>query len=133
MNISVQPLSGHDLTGIVMFAGLFLGAALTAIVYCVVTAWLEFRRLRLEASLKMELIKQGRSAEEIERIIKASGRPAAPLGGQPPPPAATALTGGEAAPGVATRAATEFKRTDADNRASIPAVGVCCPPRRSEG
>lgn len=38
--------------------------------------WRKCREAEYEASLKAELIRQGRSIEDIERVLKATGRPA---------------------------------------------------------
>jgi hypothetical protein len=48
--------------------------ALVAIVGIVAGVWCHWRKAELEASLKAELIKQGRSVEEIERVLKATCR-----------------------------------------------------------
>jgi hypothetical protein len=45
-----------------------LGAAIATIA----KEWRKAREAELEASLKAELISQGRSPEEIERVLKAS-------------------------------------------------------------
>ena len=39
--------------------------------------WRKAREAEIEASLKAELIKQGRSAEEIEKILRSTGRASA--------------------------------------------------------
>ena len=36
--------------------------------------WRKAREAEIEASLKAELIKQGRSAEEIDKILRSTGR-----------------------------------------------------------
>jgi hypothetical protein len=46
-----------------------LGAAIAT----VAKEWRKAREAELEASLKSELLQQGRSPEEIERVLKASG------------------------------------------------------------
>lgn len=51
--------------------------ALVAIADNVAKAWRRARADELDASLKGEMIRQGRSAEEIERILKAGGPAAA--------------------------------------------------------
>ena len=48
--------------------------SLAGIVAAVAKQWRKVREAELEASLKSDLIRQGRSAEEIEQILKASGR-----------------------------------------------------------
>jgi hypothetical protein len=78
MEIPIQPLSGHDLMGIVMFITLFGGGALVGIVAIIVHTWKELRKFRLETMLKRDMIQQGRSADEIERIIKATATPEKP-------------------------------------------------------
>src|ERR1051326_1096741 len=55
-------------------------ASLASIIGVVAKQWRKARVAEVEASLKAEMIKQGRSAEEIEQILKASGQPAAPVG-----------------------------------------------------
>jgi hypothetical protein len=47
-----------------------LGTAISVIA----KQWRKAREAEIEASLKAELIKQGRSAEEIEKVLRASGR-----------------------------------------------------------
>jgi hypothetical protein len=39
--------------------------------------WRKARTAEMEATLKAEMIKQGRSAEEIEKVLKATGNPSA--------------------------------------------------------
>ncbi|HEV3115898.1 MAG TPA: hypothetical protein VGY58_02515 [Gemmataceae bacterium] len=39
--------------------------------------WRKAREAEIEASLKAELIKQGRSAEEIDKILRSTGRSSA--------------------------------------------------------
>jgi hypothetical protein len=47
-----------------------LGTAISVIA----KQWRKTREAEIEASLKAELIKQGRSAEEIEKVLRVSGR-----------------------------------------------------------
>ncbi len=47
-----------------------LGTAITVIA----KQWRRAREAELEASLKLELIKQGRTPEEIAQVLAASGR-----------------------------------------------------------
>ena len=47
---------------------------LVAVVATVAKQWRKSREAELEAALKADLIKQGRSAEEIEKILRASGK-----------------------------------------------------------
>ncbi len=51
-----------------------LGGVLYGIVSTLAVNWRKAREAEVEASLKAELIKQGRSAEEIERVLRASAR-----------------------------------------------------------
>jgi hypothetical protein len=53
-----------------------LGTALSSVVAVVAKQWRKAREAELEASLKAEMIKQGRSGQEIEQILRATGRPA---------------------------------------------------------
>jgi hypothetical protein len=61
-------LSGEE---VMLLAFIVTGGviALTAILGGI---WYNHRKVEMEASLKAELIKQNRSADEIERILKAS-------------------------------------------------------------
>lgn len=54
-----------------------VGLTLVAVAEIVAKAWRKARVAELDASLKAEMIRQGRSAEEIERILKAGGPAAA--------------------------------------------------------
>jgi sensor histidine kinase regulating citrate/malate metabolism len=49
-------------------------AATVAIVAIIAGVWCHWRKAEMEASLKAELIKQGRSVDEIERVLRASSR-----------------------------------------------------------
>lgn len=66
LNSLISPF-GIPIVAIVCFS-------LVGIVSAVAKQWRKAREAELEASLKSELIAQGRSAEEIEHILKASGR-----------------------------------------------------------
>jgi hypothetical protein len=48
--------------------------ALTTVIGTVAKEWRKAREAEMEASLKVELIKQGRSPEEIERVLRVSGK-----------------------------------------------------------
>ncbi len=47
---------------------------LGSVVGVVAKQWRKARESEMEASLKAEMIKQGRSAEEIERVLRATGK-----------------------------------------------------------
>jgi hypothetical protein len=49
-------------------------STLGTIVGVIAKQWRKAREAEIEASLKAELIKQGRSADEIERVLKATGK-----------------------------------------------------------
>jgi hypothetical protein len=48
--------------------------ALTTVIGTAAKEWRKAREAEMEASLKVELIKQGRSPEEIERVRRVSGK-----------------------------------------------------------
>ena len=52
----------------------FASMGTVAIVGIIAGAWYYWRKHELETTLKAELIKQGRSVEEIERVLRASGK-----------------------------------------------------------
>jgi hypothetical protein len=53
-----------------------VGGILWGIVSSLAMAWTKIRKAELQATLKRELIAQGRSADEVERILAAgSSRP----------------------------------------------------------
>ncbi len=65
----------HDvftLWGMIIIA--IVCGALTSIVSVIAKQWRKSREALWEASLKEKLIDQGRSADEIERVLRASGR-----------------------------------------------------------
>ena len=57
-----------------IIVGIVFGS-LATIVGVLAKEWRRWREAELEASLKAELIKQGRSPEEIEKVLRATGRP----------------------------------------------------------
>lgn len=67
MNILVEPLSGHDLTGLfaigLVYFGLMLGIG--------GSVWFRFRKVRLDAEIKQAMIARGYSAREIVEVIAA--------------------------------------------------------------
>ena len=67
MNILVEPLSGHDLTGMFAMALVFLGLMLRF----GGSAWCAFRKERLDADIKQAMIARGYSAREIVEVIAA--------------------------------------------------------------
>jgi hypothetical protein len=80
-NILVEPLSGHDLTGISMFFFLFIGAALGLLIHC----YFNFRKERLDAEIKLAMIARGYTAQEIVEVIGAkTGASATNLPDVPP-------------------------------------------------
>ncbi|MBI3468179.1 MAG: hypothetical protein HY000_34675 [Planctomycetes bacterium] len=56
---------------------LFAVMGLVGIVAIVANAWVRFHRTQAEAALKQEMLSRGMSAEEIERVIRASSAPQA--------------------------------------------------------
>jgi len=50
-----------------------------AIVHAVAKEWRKVRVAEMEVSLKAEMVKQGRSAEEIEQVLKSTGKPKQPV------------------------------------------------------
>lgn len=50
------------------------GGLLVGVVGIVANAWQKNRQVELECSLKQDMLNRGMSAEEIERVIKASKR-----------------------------------------------------------
>jgi|SRR5215471_5723880 len=70
MSELMSKLDGGEIIPIFMFAVM----GVVAIVATIAGVWYHWRKSEIEASLKAEMVKQGRSAEEIERILKATGR-----------------------------------------------------------
>jgi hypothetical protein len=52
-----------------------LGGVAIALSAIIMTFWSRVRRSEIEASLKLEMVKQGKSIEEIERLLRASHGP----------------------------------------------------------
>jgi hypothetical protein len=67
-----------SLWGMIIIAILcgFLGSAIKI----VATQWRKARVAEIEAALKSDMIKQGRSPEEIEKVLRISGKPPQPAG-----------------------------------------------------
>ena len=65
--ITVTELTGHDLTGMSMFAFLFIGA----VIGLFITSYFNYREKCLIAGLKREMIARGYSAQEILAVIGA--------------------------------------------------------------
>lgn len=55
-----------------------LCSTLYVLLECVARTWRRAYEAEIEGSLKSEMIKQGRSADEIERILRASGKSRTP-------------------------------------------------------
>ncbi len=70
MSEFLSRLNGGELIGLCFF----VIAGVIAIVSVVAGVWYHWRKTEIEASLKAEMIKQGRSAEEIERILRATSK-----------------------------------------------------------
>lgn len=51
-----------------------VGGMLVAVVGILASVWHKTRRMELENALKQDMLNRGMSAEEIERVIKASRR-----------------------------------------------------------
>jgi len=51
-----------------------IGCTIYGIVAVVAKQWRKTREAEIEAALKADLIKQGRSAEEIERVLRLTAR-----------------------------------------------------------
>jgi len=49
-----------------------LGGVTIAVTAIVMAFWSRVRRSEIEASLKLEMVKQGKPIEEIERVLRAS-------------------------------------------------------------
>jgi SOS response regulatory protein OraA/RecX len=54
-----------------------LGGAAVFLVWIIAHYWAKARQAELHASLKLELLRQGKSAEEIERVLQAGSFPLA--------------------------------------------------------
>ncbi len=59
-----------------------IGGCLVAVITFCAKQWRKARVAETEAALKMELVRQGRSADEIERIIKATAKAEAECPGE---------------------------------------------------
>jgi hypothetical protein len=64
----ISRLTSSDLTVVVFF----ILACIAGITVWVTLQWRLHRRTEIEAALKQEMIRRGMSAEEIERVIRAS-------------------------------------------------------------
>ena len=64
----ISKLTGAHLIPIVAILGFFV----TATVVSVARQWRRVRIAEIEATLKEEMIKRGMTAEEIERVLRAS-------------------------------------------------------------
>jgi hypothetical protein len=51
-----------------------IGGTLYGIFHIVATQWRKVREAEMETALKADLVKQGRSADEIERVLRATAR-----------------------------------------------------------
>jgi hypothetical protein len=52
-----------------------VGVTLSSIAAAIAKQWRKAREAEAEAALKADMIAQGRSADEIERVLRATGRP----------------------------------------------------------
>ena len=62
-------LNGGELIGLIAVVGAMLVAAIKVIA----GSWQRTRCTEIEASLKHDMLERGMSADEIERVLKASG------------------------------------------------------------
>jgi hypothetical protein len=62
---------GEALGGGIGFAALCISVA----AYSIAVEWRKVRQAQMEADLKREMIQKGLSADEIERLLKASAPP----------------------------------------------------------
>ena len=83
--VNIAPLTGHDLTGMLMFAFLFLGG----IIGLFITSWFGYREKCLNAALKRDMIARGYTAKEILAVIGTEGDKKSAAGDELPdvPPA----------------------------------------------
>jgi hypothetical protein len=65
--IEIGQLTGHDLTGMLMFVLTFLGLMIALFI----TSWFGYREKCLNAALKRDMIARGYSAKEILAVIGA--------------------------------------------------------------
>jgi Tfp pilus assembly protein PilN len=70
-----EQMKADDLGMLLMMGGIFVGGPLIAITAIVSEQWRKARQRQLDHELKAELIAQGRSADEIERILSATSSP----------------------------------------------------------
>ncbi len=69
MSELLNRLNSEEITGVIaIVCGCTVGA-----IAIIGGFWYAWRKADMEAALKLELIKQGRSIEEIERVLKATG------------------------------------------------------------
>jgi hypothetical protein len=64
----LSKMSSDDLMGVAMFFLLFLGGTIVWLSL----QWRLHRRTEMEMALKQEMVSRGMSAEEIERVLRAS-------------------------------------------------------------
>ncbi len=50
------------------------GGVIYGVVYCIVQSWRRVRITEIEATLKQQMLDRGMTAEDIERIMRASSR-----------------------------------------------------------
>jgi hypothetical protein len=68
MDSVISRMSSTDLA----FFGFFCLVCLTGIIALLATLWYKHRRLEIETALKQDMLNRGMSAEEIERVMRAS-------------------------------------------------------------
>ena len=76
MHDTLSQLASHpDIVPLMFFGGAFV----TGIIVWVSLQWRLHRRCEMESSLKQDMLNRGMSAEEIERVIRASSRTEVPV------------------------------------------------------
>jgi hypothetical protein len=79
MSEVLSKMNGHDLSVMLTFTALALAGLVIGLTALVTYHWRGVRQFETEAALKQEMIQRGMSAEDIERVLRASaaGAPAA--------------------------------------------------------
>jgi hypothetical protein len=91
MDALVSKLSGDELLSLVLGTTGILTGLLIAVTAIVVTSWRRARQLEAESALKQDMLQRGMSAEDIERVIRASSTPAEKESDEKPSGASDAL------------------------------------------
>ena len=69
MDTILSKVNSHDMVAVIAIAGGIL-VAITAII---AGNWARMRRTEMELALKRDMLERGLSAEDIERVLNASG------------------------------------------------------------